>query len=77
MEPVLFLKPTSSYAYPGEPLRLPRVRPMLGRAQHGLPKHGVHHEVELGDHRISCQGRRGRGERDGLRGEIRRGDRRD
>lgn len=48
VEPVLFLKPTSSYAYPGEPLRLPRVRPMLGRVQHGLPKHGVHHEVELG-----------------------------
>jgi 2-keto-4-pentenoate hydratase/2-oxohepta-3-ene-1,7-dioic acid hydratase in catechol pathway len=48
-EPVLFLKPTTSYAWPGEPLVLPRPRPMCGT---GSPEvrtvHGVHHELELG-----------------------------
>lgn len=42
-EPVLFLKPTTSYAWPGTPLVLPRRRP-------GCPvaaKLGVHHELEL------------------------------
>jgi acylpyruvate hydrolase len=44
-EPVLFLKPTTSYAYPGEPLLLPRRRP---DGSYGDGTHGVHHEVELG-----------------------------
>lgn len=35
--PVIFLKPTTSYAFPGEPLVLPR----------GLSPNEVHHEVEL------------------------------
>ena len=43
-EPVLFLKPTTSYAFPGEPLLLPRRRPT---ARHD-EKHGAHHELELG-----------------------------
>jgi acylpyruvate hydrolase len=43
LEPVLFLKPTSSYARPGEPLMLPRQR----LTSNATEKHGVHHEVEL------------------------------
>ena len=42
-EPVLFLKPTTSYAHPGEPLVLPRERPG-SKVPH---EHGVHHELEL------------------------------
>ena len=38
-DPVLFLKPTTTYAFPGEPLVLPRSPPFVGE---------VHHEVELG-----------------------------
>ena len=46
-EPVLFLKPTSSYAWPGQPLVIPRRRPaVLGGGI--TTNHGVHHEVELG-----------------------------
>eukprot|EP00965_Chrysotila_dentata_P076780 2534830-Pleurochrysis_carterae.AAC.1 len=40
-EPVLFLKPTTSYAWPGDPLVLPRSRGNVA------VKHGVHHELEL------------------------------
>ena len=40
---VLFLKPTTSYAWPGEPLVLPRKRAGAAAAVHG-----VHHELELG-----------------------------
>jgi acylpyruvate hydrolase len=43
-EPILFLKPTSSYAWPGEPLVLPRKRP----AAPSTAVHGIHHELELG-----------------------------
>ena len=43
-EPVLFLKPTSAYAWPGEPLKLPPLRPTLGLVPQ--TKHGVHHEVD-------------------------------
>ena len=44
-EPVLFLKPTTSYAWPGSPLILPARRSTsLGIAT----VHGVHHELELG-----------------------------
>ena len=39
---MLFLKPTTSYAFPGEPL----VLPSRGLAAAG-GKHGVHHELEL------------------------------
>ena len=45
-EPVLFIKPTSSYAWPGEPLVLPRARPDRGLIS--PVKYGVHHELELG-----------------------------
>lgn len=45
-EPVLFLKPTTSYAFPGEPLVLPRAR--VASSATTPAKHGVHHEVELG-----------------------------
>ena len=41
-EPVIFLKPTSSYAFPGEPLVLPR-----RRSKAPPVNNGVHHEVEL------------------------------
>ena len=44
-DPVLFLKPTTSYAFPGEPLVLPRARPERGLISQ--VKHGVHHELEL------------------------------
>ena len=45
-EPVLFLKPTSSYAWPGSPLQIPRGRAAaFGTA---AAQHGVHHELELG-----------------------------
>ena len=40
-EPVLFLKPTTSYAWPGAPLVLPRHRPKSTASV----KHGVQHEV--------------------------------
>ena len=43
-EPILFLKPTTAYAWPGEPLVLPRVR-STSKVVHS---HGVHHELELG-----------------------------
>ena len=43
-EPILFLKPTTSYAWPGEPLVLPPRRGRSGMAS----VHGVHHELELG-----------------------------
>jgi len=42
-EPVLFLKPTTSYAYPGTPLVLPRRR----AGMHFAVVNGVHHELEL------------------------------
>ena len=45
-DPVLFLKPTTSYAWPGEPLVLPRKRPAAFDAASTI--HGVHHELELG-----------------------------
>jgi len=45
-EPVVFLKPTTSVAFPGEPIVLPdpslRSRPNVAEA------HGVQHEIELG-----------------------------
>ncbi len=41
-EPVLFLKPTTSYAFPGQPLVLPRRRKAAPDV-----KNGVHYEVEL------------------------------
>lgn len=44
-EPVLFLKPTTSYAFDGAPVVLPRPR---GSAAAGASDHGVHHELELG-----------------------------
>ena len=43
-EPILFLKPTTAYAWPGEPLVLPARRRTSGVAS----VHGVHHELELG-----------------------------
>ena len=43
-EPILFLKPTTSYAWPGTPLVLPARRSTSGLAT----VHGVHHELELG-----------------------------
>ena len=42
-EPVLFLKPTTTYAWPGTPLVLPRQR--LAGGDGG--QHGIHHELEL------------------------------
>ena len=46
-EPILFIKPTTSYAWPGEPLVLPRKRARpLGTGPSST--HGVHHELELG-----------------------------
>ena len=42
VEPVLFLKPTTSYAFPGEPLVLPRRRKNAPEV-----RNGVHYEVEL------------------------------
>eukprot|EP00965_Chrysotila_dentata_P108584 3586961-Pleurochrysis_carterae.AAC.1 len=53
-EPVIFLKPTTSYAWPGEPLVLPRSR------GHVTVKHGVQHELEL----AVIIGKRVKGERD-------------
>lgn len=38
-DPVIFLKPTTTYAFPGEPLVLPKSPPFFGE---------VHHELELG-----------------------------
>ena len=44
-EPILFLKPTTAYAWPGAPLVLPARR----RGAAGVASvHGVHHELELG-----------------------------
>ena len=43
-EPILFLKPTTSYAWPGAPIVLPARRSTSGVAS----VHGVHHELELG-----------------------------
>jgi acylpyruvate hydrolase len=43
-EPILFLKPTTSYAWPGAPIVLPTRRSTSGVAS----VHGVHHELELG-----------------------------
>ena len=43
-EPVLFIKPTTSYAWPGHPLVLPHKR---ATSTAGPPNHGVHHELEL------------------------------
>lgn len=46
-EPILFIKPTTAYAWPGEPLVLPRKRARpLGTGASST--HGVHHELELG-----------------------------
>ena len=44
-EPILFLKPTTAYAWPGAPLVLPARR---RGAAGGASVHGVHHELELG-----------------------------
>ena len=44
-EPVLFLKPTTSYAWPGEPVVLPRPRATALDVEY---RHGVQHELELG-----------------------------
>ena len=43
-EPILFLKPTTTYAWPGAPLVLPARRGTSGV----VSVHGVHHELELG-----------------------------
>ena len=43
-EPVLFFKPTTSYAWPGEPLVLPRPRATTLNVERN---HGVQHELDL------------------------------
>ena len=54
-EPVLFLKPTSSYAWPGQPLVIPRRRPaVLGGGI--TPNHGVHHGELNRHHWSNCKG---------------------
>jgi len=45
-EPVLFLKPTTTYAWPGTPLVLPR-QCLAGGGGGGGGQHGIHHELEL------------------------------
>ena len=42
-EPVVFLKPTTSYAFDGSPVVLPARRPGMTFRE----EHGVHHELEL------------------------------